>query len=95
MLPHRPQDIPLQQCPHISLTHPHASTPLPLNMLMLPLHPQDIPSPLLTAPPTCLILCATYHPHAHIVSPTLPSHWPNPQHHLPSLCSCATLKICL
>ncbi|MBW0469655.1 hypothetical protein O181_009370 [Austropuccinia psidii MF-1] len=28
--------------PISTLTHPHASAPLPLDMLMLPLHPQDI-----------------------------------------------------
>ncbi|MBW0526192.1 hypothetical protein O181_065907 [Austropuccinia psidii MF-1] len=47
--------------PISALTHPHASTPLLLNMITLPLHPQDTPSPSLQ------LLSAAYHPHAHIV----------------------------
>ncbi|MBW0553294.1 hypothetical protein O181_093009 [Austropuccinia psidii MF-1] len=62
MLPHLPQDMPLWQLPHI---RPHPT--LLLNILKLPLHPQDMPTALLTAVPTHLSLSGTYHPHAHIV----------------------------
>ncbi|MBW0481388.1 hypothetical protein O181_021103 [Austropuccinia psidii MF-1] len=50
------------------LTHPHASAPPPLNMLMLPLNPQGRSSPILTTPSTCLILSPTYHPDPHVVT---------------------------
>ncbi|MBW0500536.1 hypothetical protein O181_040251 [Austropuccinia psidii MF-1] len=54
MLPHFPQDMPLQRSSR------------PLTILTLTLFPPNIP-------------------------PTLPSHWPNTQRHLPSLPSCSTL----
>ncbi|MBW0545638.1 hypothetical protein O181_085353 [Austropuccinia psidii MF-1] len=43
--------------PISALTHPHTSTPPPLKMLPLPLHPH----------PSLQLLPPAYHPHAHIV----------------------------
>ncbi|MBW0517347.1 hypothetical protein O181_057062 [Austropuccinia psidii MF-1] len=57
----------LQYRPSISsLTHPYASAPLPLIMLMLPPHPHDMPPPLphLLQPYPCLISSTAYHAHA-------------------------------
>ncbi|MBW0478225.1 hypothetical protein O181_017940 [Austropuccinia psidii MF-1] len=67
---HHPQDVTPTLPPISELTTPYASTPQPLNMLMLMRHPQDMPLP-------------------------PPSYWRNPQHHLPSLCSCSALKMTL
>ncbi|MBW0489589.1 hypothetical protein O181_029304 [Austropuccinia psidii MF-1] len=56
--------------PISALTHPHASTQVPLNMLMLPLHPQNLlPTlePHLCAPSLCLHTPASYHPHASVL----------------------------
>ncbi|MBW0479077.1 hypothetical protein O181_018792 [Austropuccinia psidii MF-1] len=54
-----------------ALTTAYTSTPPPLNMLMLPQHPQKLPPtlplPLLMPSSTCLILSAAYHPYAHAV----------------------------
>ncbi|MBW0491272.1 hypothetical protein O181_030987 [Austropuccinia psidii MF-1] len=58
--------------PISALAYPQTSSPLPLNMLTLLLHPQDMPSPLLMAPPTRLILSSAYHP------PEMPPMLPSP-----------------
>ncbi|MBW0585636.1 hypothetical protein O181_125351 [Austropuccinia psidii MF-1] len=62
MLLHHPQDMPLWRCPIYTLTHPHASAPLPLSMLTLPLCPQNILPTM--APNLCY---AAYNPYAHVV----------------------------
>ncbi|MBW0540158.1 hypothetical protein O181_079873 [Austropuccinia psidii MF-1] len=99
MLHWKPSQYAFMAAPHI---FPHPSANLPLNMLMLLLHPQDmtptLSSPLIMLPPTCLILSAAYHPYAHVVpsryssnaalTPPYPSsHQPNSLCLLPSLCS--------
>ncbi|MBW0574255.1 hypothetical protein O181_113970, partial [Austropuccinia psidii MF-1] len=71
----------LPHCPH-----PHASALLLLNMLTLPLHPQDTPSQ--HASNTGLILNAAYCPYAP-AAPSICDSNATPHlhpHHLPSLC---------
>ncbi|MBW0479062.1 hypothetical protein O181_018777 [Austropuccinia psidii MF-1] len=63
MLPHCPQDMPLRLPPHIC-PHPPSCFCTPASKHA---NAPAEPSPLLTLPPTHLILAASYHPYAHIV----------------------------
>ncbi|MBW0494524.1 hypothetical protein O181_034239 [Austropuccinia psidii MF-1] len=90
-----PPEMPPMLPPISALITTYASTPLPLTIHMLLWSPQDIsPMPLstlLTPPTTCLILTLSQFPPNMPL--TLLPHRPNPQCHLPSLCSCNTLKM--
>ncbi|MBW0480533.1 hypothetical protein O181_020248 [Austropuccinia psidii MF-1] len=86
MLLQCPPNMPLMLPPISALITPYASTPLPLTIHMLPRHPQDIPPTL----PSTLLMLSQCPPD---MCPMLLPHQPNPQCHLPSLCSCNTLKM--